>query len=69
VKLLDRLDIAPGWKGATAGLVAALIPFVVDLIDYLGLPPLPDDLVRSGQALLVALIVGAMALKARRAEG
>lgn len=65
-KWLDKLDVAPGWKSAVLGLIAALAPFLRDLFAYLGLPPIPDELMRSGYALLVALIVAAMALKARR---
>jgi hypothetical protein len=66
VSLLDKIDVAPGWKGASLGLLAALAPFLRDLFAYLGLPPIPDDLMRSGQALLAAAIGAAMVLKARR---
>jgi hypothetical protein len=68
MSLLDKIDVAPGWKSASLGLLAALAPFLRDLFAYLGLPPIPDDLMRSGQALLAAAIGAAMVLKARRKE-
>ncbi len=64
--MLDRLDFAPGWKSAVLGLVGTLSPFLRDLLPYLGLDPVPEPLLRSGQAVLVALIGVAIALKARR---
>jgi len=69
VKLLNKLDFAPGWKAAALGAVAALVPFLEKLLVYLGYPPIPKDLLLSGQTLLLALIGLAVALKIQRSRG
>jgi hypothetical protein len=66
VKLLDALDVAPGWKSALLGLAAALSPFIQEVVTYATGEPLPAELVRTGHMVLVALIGVAMAFKVRR---
>ena len=65
-KMLDAVDVLPGWKSAVLGLLGTLAPFFDELLPYLGYEPIPPNLMLTGQALLVALIACAMMLKARR---
>jgi len=65
-KMLDSLDVFPGWKAAILGLLGTLSPFLDELLPYLGYEPLPPTLMMTGQAFLVALIALGMMLKVRR---
>jgi hypothetical protein len=68
VSLLDKIDVAPGWKSAWAGVGFAAVAFLQRLLPYLGYEPMPQELVDSLYVLLGALLGLFMVLKARRKD-
>lgn len=67
MKILNKLDIFPGWKAGVLGLLGMAFQFANELLVYLGHEPLPDGLVQSANGMIMAGIALALWLKAQRA--
>ena len=68
-KMLDKFDRRlplEGWKAALTGFIALLLPWVNELLLWIGVTPMPEPFVAKTQALLTAFVGLFILMKANR---